>query len=99
MRITFYSTDNPEKLIHFNVGYVNESAIRAELFRTMHGIKTTDSLLALRLNTSHILHTRLHWRPAMVQDMKVKRHNFSLYKTIFFAFTLKNVYAVITIYE
>ena len=64
-------TANPNNVLHMNARYVNDSAILAEMYREENSRKIVDSLLALRLNTSRLLHSRLHWRPTMLQDIKV----------------------------
>ncbi|XP_056021701.1 uncharacterized protein LOC130054813 [Ostrea edulis] len=66
-----YDIDNPANVLHFIAKYVNDSAILAEVYRDENSRRITDNLLAMRLNTSRILHTRIHWRPTMIQDLKV----------------------------
>ncbi|OWF42298.1 uncharacterized protein LOC110461288 [Mizuhopecten yessoensis] len=65
-----YDIDNQGKVLHAEAKYVNNSAIRAEIYREENTQRITDSLFAMRLNTSRMLHTRLHWRPTLVQDLK-----------------------------
>merc|ERR1719204_2118753 len=45
-------------------------ALEASLYRTAGSQVTTDALLARRLNTSTLLHSRLHWRPATLKDIQ-----------------------------
>ncbi|XP_056009974.1 uncharacterized protein LOC125679922 [Ostrea edulis] len=66
-----YDIDNPANVLNFIARYVNDSAILAEVYRGENSRRITDNLLAMRLNTSRILHTRIHWRPTMIQDLKV----------------------------
>ena len=68
--------DNPYHQVVLKAGYVNDTAFRAELFRQQGGRKISDSLLALRLNTSTLMHTRLAWRPRTLTDMQVKNKYF-----------------------
>ena len=63
--------DNPDYQIVLKAGYVNASAFRAELYRQQEARKISDALLAVRLNTSTLLHTRLAWRPNTLTDMQV----------------------------
>ncbi|XP_069109750.1 uncharacterized protein, partial [Argopecten irradians] len=65
-----YDIDTPGKMFHAEAKYVNSSAIRAEVYREENTQRITDSLFAMRLNTSRMLHSRLHWRPTIVQDLK-----------------------------
>ncbi len=65
-----YYTDAPRNTINFHAGYVNSSAVKAELYRAVPTQHLTDSLLTLRLNTSRMMHTRLFWRPEAVQQMQ-----------------------------
>ena len=64
-------SDNPANVLHFVAKYVNASAVLAEVYREENSRRITDSLFAIRLNTSRILHTRIHWRPTMISDLKV----------------------------
>lgn len=65
-----YDLANPSNELHISAGYVNSSAMKAEVFRMVNGFKVTDALLTLRLNTSRLLHSRLHWRPEMFSDIQ-----------------------------
>lgn len=42
--------------------------MKAELYSTTNSGRLTDSLVFVRLNTSRILHTRISWRPEVVQE-------------------------------
>ena len=70
--MAIFCLDSPNSELHVSAGYVNSSAVAAEVFRVTNGIRETDALVALRLNNSRLLHSRLHWRPNMIQDLKVK---------------------------
>merc|ERR1711894_7590 len=65
-----YDIDNPRKMFHVSAKYVNSNAILAEMYREENGRRVTDSLFSVRLNTTRIMHTRLHWRPTMLQELK-----------------------------
>ena len=59
-------------------GYVNSTAVRAELSRQQDDTKISDGVLAVRLNTSTLLHTRLAWRPQIFSDFQVFQRKRSL---------------------
>ncbi|GFO07586.1 apolipophorin [Plakobranchus ocellatus] len=48
-------------------GYPKHTVYHSEISRIKYGLETTEALLAVRLNTSRLLHTRLHWNPGMTQ--------------------------------
>ncbi|XP_053393703.1 uncharacterized protein LOC123525510 [Mercenaria mercenaria] len=65
-----YDLDNPSSELHLSAKYVNSSAVAAEMFHVVNRQRVTDVLLALRLNTSSLLHSHIHWRPDMINDLK-----------------------------
>ncbi|KAL8597069.1 hypothetical protein ACOMHN_057558 [Nucella lapillus] len=67
---TNYDLDHPERSLNIKAGYVNDTAIKAEVYRDHVTDVITDALLALRLNTSTLLHSRLHWRPSSLSDLQ-----------------------------
>ncbi|XP_063427202.1 apolipophorins-like [Mytilus trossulus] len=67
-----YDIKNPDKTLHLNAKFSDEKGISAELFRDVNQKKTVDSLLNLRLKSSKILHTRVHWRPSIISDLKAE---------------------------
>ncbi|XP_071162849.1 uncharacterized protein [Mytilus edulis] len=67
-----YDIKNPDKTLHVNAKFSDEKGISAELFRNVNQKKTVDSLLNLRLKSSKILHTRVHWRPSIISDLKAE---------------------------
>ncbi|CAG2211151.1 unnamed protein product [Mytilus edulis] len=67
-----YDIKNPDKTLHVTAKFSDEKGISAELFRNVNQKKTVDSLLNLRLKTSKILHTRVHWRPSIISDLKAE---------------------------
>ncbi|XP_071088621.1 uncharacterized protein [Haliotis cracherodii] len=67
---TNYDLDNPGKTLHMNARYVNSSAMQAEVYHQENSRRVSDSLVALRLNTSRLLHTRLSWRPQTIADVQ-----------------------------
>ncbi|XP_046569575.1 uncharacterized protein LOC124277891 [Haliotis rubra] len=67
---TNYDLDNPGKTLNMNARYVNSSAMQAEVYHQDNSRRLSDSLLALRLNTSRLLHTRISWRPQMIADVQ-----------------------------
>ena len=66
-----FISDNPANVLHFVAKYVNASAVLAEVYREENSRRITESLFAMKLNTSRILHTRIHWKPTMISDLKV----------------------------
>ena len=71
--IDFSVTDNPFNEFHASAKYVNSSAVAAEVFHVVNRVKVSDATVALRLNNSNLLHSRLHWRPTALLDLKVHR--------------------------
>ncbi|XP_046557710.1 uncharacterized protein LOC124266912 [Haliotis rubra] len=67
---THFDPDHPGKTLHVNARYVNSSAIKAEVYHLENSRRIFDSLVALRLNTSRLLHTRISWRPQMMADVQ-----------------------------
>ncbi|XP_041357851.1 uncharacterized protein LOC121374806 [Gigantopelta aegis] len=65
-----YDLENPSKLVQLTAKYVNSSAIQVGLYHKDGPASVLDSVLALRLNTSQLLHARLHWRPSLVSEIK-----------------------------
>ncbi|XP_046361600.2 uncharacterized protein LOC124138779 [Haliotis rufescens] len=65
---TNYDLDNPSNTINLHANYINSTAVKAELYSTTNSGRLTDSLVFVRLNTSRILHTRISWRPEVVQE-------------------------------
>lgn len=63
--------ENPSNEFHVKAMYVNSTAVQAEIFRVSSGVRETDVLATARLNTSHLLHSRLHWRPEMFDNLEV----------------------------
>ena len=53
-----------------HIGFINSSAVKAELYRATNYRRLTDSVIAVRLNTSRILHTRISWRPEAVKELQ-----------------------------
>ncbi|KAL4237155.1 hypothetical protein ACF0H5_005535 [Mactra antiquata] len=65
-----YDIDNPSNEFHLSAKYVNNSAVAAEMYHVVNRQKISDALVAIRLNTSTLLHSRVHWRPDMLNDLK-----------------------------
>ena len=77
----FFPIDYPDNTFHINAMYVNSTAVQTEVFRTLGRARVTDVLVTARLNNSHLLHSRLHWRPEMISELKVREHNVILNST------------------
>ena len=64
---------NVENSVALEAWYVNDSAVRAELYRKHVTGSVTEGVMAVRLNTSSLLHARLVWRPEFLREAKVER--------------------------
>ncbi|KAL8574772.1 hypothetical protein ACOMHN_035315 [Nucella lapillus] len=82
---TNYDLDHPEHSLNIKAFYVNDTAIKAEVYRDHVTDVITDALLAFRLNTSTLLHSRLHWRPSSLRDLQA----YSVAKLSAYAFSSK----------
>ncbi|GFN80182.1 microsomal triglyceride transfer protein large subunit [Plakobranchus ocellatus] len=65
---------NPMNKVEISGGVVStrpykDTMFRSELSRIKYGREMTEALLAVRLNTSRLLHTRFHWNPDMAQGL------------------------------
>ncbi|GFS10552.1 microsomal triglyceride transfer protein large subunit [Elysia marginata] len=55
--------------LKLSAGYPNLKQFRGEISRMSYGRETTQALLAVRLNTTRLMHTRLHWDPKMADNV------------------------------
>nr|KAG5709527.1 hypothetical protein BaRGS_001577 [Batillaria attramentaria] len=67
---TNYDAAYPDNKLVLRMEYVNDSAVKAELYEENRYKAVSDGLLAARLNTSRLLHTRLAWRTTMLTDLQ-----------------------------
>ncbi|XP_046557707.1 uncharacterized protein LOC124266910 isoform X2 [Haliotis rubra] len=67
---TRFDLDNPGDMLHVNARYINSSAMQTEVYHQENSHRISDSLVALRLNKSRLLHTRISWRPQMIADVQ-----------------------------
>ena len=51
---------------------VDDSMLQVEMYRMENGQTVSETLMTVRLNSSHVLHTRLNWRPRMLTDLQVR---------------------------
>ena len=63
--------EHPERTLVLKALYVNDTAVKAEVYRDHVTEVITDALVALRLNTSPLLHSRVHWRPQAFSELQV----------------------------
>ncbi|KAL8620056.1 hypothetical protein ACOMHN_015338 [Nucella lapillus] len=63
--------DSPSNYVAVEACYVNDSAIRAEVYRPHVTGSKTDSALSIWLNSSTLLHVDLSWRPLLTQELQV----------------------------
>lgn len=64
-------SENPQNVLHVNAKFADESGLTAEVFRNMGSQRISDTLINLRLKTSRILHTSVHWNPDLLKTVKV----------------------------
>lgn len=67
-----FVADNPDNEFHINAKYVNSTAVQAEMYHVTNRARITDALVTARLNNTHLFHSRLHWRPEIMQDLQVR---------------------------
>ncbi|XP_076451754.1 uncharacterized protein LOC143287554 isoform X2 [Babylonia areolata] len=65
-----HDAESPSTYVAVEAWYVNNSAIRAEVYRPHVTGSVTDSAFSVRLNTSTLLHMHLSWRPGLLQDLR-----------------------------
>lgn len=65
-----YDKESPVKSLNMVGNLVTDQLLQAELYSLDNGQRVSETLLTVRLNTSHVLHTRLNWRPSMLTDLK-----------------------------
>jgi len=83
---TNYDLEHPERTLNVKAMYVNDTAVKATVYRDHVNDVITDALLALRLNTSTLLHSRVHWRPASMDDLQ----EYAVYKLSKYASSTKD---------
>ncbi|XP_041360319.1 uncharacterized protein LOC121376501 [Gigantopelta aegis] len=65
-----YDEDKPQDKVRLSAKYINDSAIQAEMHREQDSQVFSESLIAIRLNSSHILHTKVTWRPMAIVELQ-----------------------------
>jgi len=65
-----HDSENKDNLLHLYGRYLSHKDLKIEAYRLQNGERITDGLVSLYLNTSRLLHTRLHWRPEFYKDAK-----------------------------
>ncbi|GFS05085.1 apolipophorin long isoform [Elysia marginata] len=55
--------------LKLSAGYPSLKEFRTEVSRSSYDSETTEAVLAVRLNTTRLMHTRLHWDPDMAQNL------------------------------
>ena len=51
---------------------MDDSMLQLEMYRKEGERTVSETLMTVRLNSSHVLHTRLNWRPRMLTDLQVR---------------------------
>jgi len=72
VELTTIRLENPSSEFHISAKYVNSSAVATEIYHVVNRQRVTDVMLTARLNNSHLLHSRVHWRPELIDDLKVR---------------------------
>ncbi|XP_059147634.1 uncharacterized protein LOC131935270 [Physella acuta] len=65
-----YDNENPRKMVSMVGRYVNDSAVQVDILSQNGGQPLSEAMIAFRLNTSQILHTRVLWRPTLFNEMQ-----------------------------
>ncbi|XP_070564132.1 uncharacterized protein [Ptychodera flava] len=65
-----HNSERPEDYMRLTAQFLNRTAVEVRAHRNILGEMITDALIYARLNTSEILHTRIHWRPQMPREVK-----------------------------
>ncbi|XP_074640348.1 uncharacterized protein LOC141898387 isoform X2 [Tubulanus polymorphus] len=65
-----HDSENPDNLLHLYARYLSHKELKIEAYRLQNGLRITDGLLTLYMNTTRLLHTRLHWRPNFYKEAK-----------------------------
>ena len=63
--------DDPQRTIQMFGQLVTDRLLQVEVYSNTDRQRVSESLMMVRLNTSRILHTRLNWRPQMLNELKV----------------------------
>ncbi|RUS82211.1 hypothetical protein EGW08_010025 [Elysia chlorotica] len=81
-----YDQDDPNKLLSVSGGFINDSALTLDVTTQLsrRAPAQTETLVAVRLNSSQLLHTRIQWRPnvdAEIREFLATRLTEFSYKT------------------
>jgi len=63
-----YDAEDPTKQFHISAKYLENKKLTVESYRSDGNKRVTEGLFAIHLNNSHLMHTRIHWRPAMINE-------------------------------
>ncbi|KAL8574007.1 hypothetical protein ACOMHN_029454 [Nucella lapillus] len=66
----FHDKANPGNSVKLFGHMVNDKLLQTELYRMQQGQRVSETLMTLHLNSSHLLHTRINWRPSMLRDLQ-----------------------------
>ncbi|XP_076440191.1 uncharacterized protein LOC143279842 [Babylonia areolata] len=66
----FHDKAAPSNSVKLFGHMVNDQLLQTEVYRMAGGQRVSETLMTLRLNSSHVLHTRLNWRPSMLRDLQ-----------------------------
>jgi hypothetical protein len=65
-----YDQDDQNRIVKFTGNIVNNSAIRVDMSSQDGRQTTSETMIAVRLNNSHILNTHITWRPTLLHEMQ-----------------------------
>ncbi|GFR65207.1 apolipophorin [Elysia marginata] len=67
-----YDQENPDKLLSVSGGFVNDSALTLDVTTqaSRDSPAQTETLIAVRLNSSQLMHTRILWRPNVDAEIR-----------------------------
>ncbi|OWF55153.1 Apolipophorin [Mizuhopecten yessoensis] len=59
----------PDRVISLEVYFINDTFMRAAIYREYSTGRVNDTSITMRLHSSRIISTSINWRPALVQDI------------------------------
>ena len=62
---------SPRNTVNLFAHMMDDSMLQLEMYRMENEKTISETLMTVRLNSSHVLHTRLNWRPRMLTDLQV----------------------------
>lgn len=66
----YYDKNDQSKTVNVFGHMLDDKLLQTEVYTVHKGQRVSETLVTLRLNSSHVLHTRLNWRPSMLTDLQ-----------------------------